>query len=219
MTGIVVDAVAVDAENLLTNTIIDADHRQSFNLHGYAHLSDLWDESMRLALADEARSRHSVAEIPKSGPRTPLAEGRLRGRVTRAATGTLLAKLHLSLLGVVRALSGQLLVPTFSAYGYYEADDETLLHLDSEQCDATLLTTVLGRVGPLHLRRELQGRTMAELGELENDPAWDRDGGLQIEYPGFGLTALRGNVLPHNRPGRPVSELSAVAALCYQSLF
>ena len=60
---------------------------------------------------------------------------------------------------------------------------------------------------------------MEELGALEADPAWDHASGFPVVYPTRGLTALSGNVLPHNRPGMPVSELSAVGALCYRSLF
>jgi hypothetical protein len=139
--------------------------------------------------------------------------------VTMSATGPLLTSLLFSLVGLVRALTGRLLVPTFSSYGYYDNNDKTLLHLDQERCHITLLTTALGKVGPLHLHPELRGKTMEELGALESDPAWDKASGVPVVYPARGLTALRGNVLPHNRPGMPVPELSAVGALCYRALF
>lgn len=186
---------------------------------GYAHLEDLWSVELAAAIADEARSRWRFAEIPKQGPRTPVVGYRVSHRVTKSATGPLLTSLHFSLVGFVRSLTGRLLVPTFSAYGYYDINDNTLLHLDQERCHITLLTTALGKVGPLHLHPELQGKTMEELGAIESDPEWNHASGFPVVYPSKGVTALSGNILPHNRPGMPVSELSAVGALCYRSLF
>ncbi|MFG2987453.1 hypothetical protein ACGFYQ_40635 [Streptomyces sp. NPDC048258] len=209
--------VTLDVDGLLPRPV-RLPERQAYHAHGYLNLHDMWTEEFRQALAAEARARFDVAEVPDTGPQTPVVESRMVRRPTLAATGPLLTHLHLALTGTVRAVSGRLVVPTFSAYGYYEANDETLLHLDSEQCDVTLLTTVLGSVGPLHLRAELRGRTMAELGALEDDPQWNRLGGTRITYPARGFTVLAGNTLPHHRPGRPVATLSAVAALCYRSL-
>ncbi|GAA3070574.1 hypothetical protein GCM10020000_63880 [Streptomyces olivoverticillatus] len=144
---------------------------------------------------------------------------RLPRRATPAASGPLLAQVHLALTGTARALTGRLLVPTFAAYGYYEGDDEVFLHIDTEQCDLTLLTTAFGAVGPLHLHPGLVGATMERLGQLESDPEWDRTAGTRISYPPTGVTALDGHVLPHHRPGRPAPGVQAVAALCYRALF
>ncbi|MFF6772313.1 hypothetical protein ACFY8W_01975 [Streptomyces sp. NPDC012637] len=218
MSQLAPEIVPLDATDLLPFVPTAAD-RRSFRTLGHAHLDDLWDTGFRDRLADEARERRTHARVPDAGPRTPV-EGRRRVRKpTPAATGPLLSRLHVSMTGVARTLSGRLLVPSFSSYGYYEGDDEVLLHLDTADCDVTLLTTALGRVGPLHLRPELRGRAMAELGRLEDDVTWDRHGGVQVDYPRLGLTALAGNTVPHNRPGRPITEPSAVAALCYRALF
>lgn len=217
MNGVFPSISALGAEGVILQPL-PLPERRLFHSRGYLHLDGLWTARFSEALRDEARVRYRFAEIPDSGPRTPVVRSRLIRSSTPAATGELLTRLHVSLIGLVRALSGRLLVPTFSAYGYYENDDETLLHLDSAQCDLTLLTTALGEVGPLHLRPELRGATMDRLGLLEGDPTWDRAGGLPVVYPKLGVTALAGNKLPHNRPGRPIAELSAVAALCYRSL-
>lgn len=195
-----------------------AEQRQFYSA-GYVHFENLWTLEFAAAMADEARRRWPFAEFPKQGPRTPLIGTRMAHRVTPAATGPLLTGLHFSLVSLVRALTGRMLVPSFSAYGYYDVDDHTLLHLDQENCNITLLTTALGDLGPLHLHPELKGKTMAELGALESDPAWDHASGIPVVYPARGLTALTGDALPHNRPGKPLRELSAVAALCYRSLF
>lgn len=203
---------------LTVRSLTPAEQRFFFQT-GYVHFEDLWTVEFAAALADEARDRWPFAELPKQGPRTPLVGTRMAHGVTPSATGPLLTGLHFSLVGLVRSLTGRLLVPTFSAYGYYNSNDRTLLHLDKEQCDVTLLTTALGDVGPLHLHPELRGKTMEELGALESDPAWDHTSGITVVYPARGLTALSGNVLPHNRPGMPIRQLAAVAALCYRSLF
>lgn len=196
-----------------------ARERRIFTEQGFVALDDLWDDDFAAALAGEARARQQFAELPKGGPRTPVRGDAPPPRRTPAATGPLLAALHFAMVGTVRALCGRLVGPTFASYGYYEGDDRALLHLDTDQCDVTLLTTAFGEVGPLHLHPDLRGRTMDELAELEGDPTWDRTGGIQVAYPRTGLMALSGHAIPHHRPGRPLSEPSAVAALCYRSLF
>ncbi|MFI9240223.1 hypothetical protein [Streptomyces cinnamoneus] len=204
---------------LLSRTTVTRAEQRSFAAHGHVRLPGLWDRALADGIAAEGRERHAVAEVPRRGPRTPVTARRLPRRGTPAASGPLLARVHLSLTGLARALTGRLLVPTFAAYGYYEGDDEVFLHIDTEQCDLTLLTTAFGDVGPLHVHPGLIGATMEQLGALESDPRWDRTGGTRVTYPHTGVTALDGHVLPHHRPGRPVTGPNAVAALCYRPLF
>jgi hypothetical protein len=218
MTQLPADILPLDDEYFVSRRLQPAEQR-FFRSNAFVHIDGLWTSRLSTALAEEASAQHAVAKVPPVGPRTMVEESRSARRPTTAATGELLSRLHLSLIGVVRALSGRLLVPTFSAYGYYEQNDETLLHLDSDQCDLTLLTTAIGRVGSLRLHPELRGLTMEELGKLERDPAWDRMGGRPIDYPTFGVTALAGNIMPHHRPGQNLSHQSAVAALCYRALW
>ncbi|MEX2985163.1 hypothetical protein [Streptomyces sp. C36] len=202
----------------LRATVTRAQQR-AFADWGYVPLAGLWDRALAEAVAAEGRRRHAVAEVPRDGPRTPVPARRAPRRPTPTTSGPLLARVHLALVGAARALTGRLLVPTFAAYGYYEGDDEVFLHVDTEQCDLTLLTVAFGEVGPLHVHPGLIGSTMERLGELEGDPGWDRTGGIRVTYPDTGVTALDGHVLPHHRPGRPRPGLHAVAALCYRSLY
>ncbi|MCA6095063.1 hypothetical protein LE181_23185 [Streptomyces sp. SCA3-4] len=204
---------------LLHRTTVTRAEQHAFAAHGHVRLPGLWDRALAGRIAAEGRARHAAAVIPRRGPRTPVSARRLPARNTPAAGGPLLARIHLALTGAARALTGRLLVPTFAAYGYYENDDEVFLHIDTEQCGLTLLTTAFGDVGPLHVHPGLTGSTMERLGALESDPAWDRHGGTRLTYPDTGVTALNGHVLPHHRPGSRTPGLRAVAALCYRPLF
>jgi hypothetical protein len=193
--------------------------KAEFRARGYAELPDLWTRSTADALAEEAHRLFPEATDPDYGPRTPVASHRASGKVTRVASGPVLRELHASLASLVRSLSGRMLVGSFANYGYYPLEDGVILHADTEATEVVLLTTVLGSLGPLSIRPELQGRTPKELGECESDPYWNRDGGEMLSYPALGAAALRGALLPHHRVSRPVPTLSAVAALHYRSPF
>lgn len=193
--------------------------RADFRRDGYVELPDLWSPAVTEALADEARRLFAHAEAPSCGPRTPVAEHRLSRRATPVATGPILAELHQQIAGHIRALSGRMLLPSFANYGFFPVEDGVILHCDTDATDIVVLTTALGRIGPLHVHPHLRGLTPGELGVLESDPDWDRAGGVQLGYPTHGAAALRGALLPHHRPSRPVAELSAVAALHYRSPF
>jgi hypothetical protein len=193
--------------------------QESFFAHYHAHLDRLWGIELSRAIAAEARRRWATASLPETGPRTPVSSDRATGKKTPVASGALLDRLHHALLPLARAISARLLIPAVAAYGYYEGDDRVVLHLDGEPSDVVLLAPALGEVGPLHLHPEMVGMTPIELGQFESDADWDRGGGSPIRYPKDGVTALRGNVVPHHRPSRPISGLCAVAALHYRSLF
>lgn len=193
--------------------------QETYFSYYHAHLDRLWGAELSEAMAAEARQRWATATLPQTGPRTPVSMDRATGKRTPVAVGPLLERLHDALLPLARALSARLLVPTFAAYGYYRGDDRVVLHVDGEPSDVVLLAPALGDVGSLHLHPELVGMTPIELGRLESDPGWDRLGGLPVNYPVEGVTALRGNVVPHHRPGLPIAGLCAVAALHYRSLF
>lgn len=195
--------------------------QQAFLATGFVHLDDLWSADFAAGLREDARAGWAHAVAPPTGPRTPLTDvGKAPRRQTRVAGGPVLAALHAALVPVVRALTGRLLVPTYATYGYYELDDHCLLHVDNPDCELTVLANPLGSVGALHIHPELLGRSMEELGALECDADWDRNGGVSVgPYPELGVSVMRGHQLPHHRPGQPVPELSAVAALFYRSLF
>jgi len=194
-----------------------AEDKALFRDRGYIELPDLWTPPMSDALAQEAARLFADAVDPASGPRIPVSAGRRTGKVTRVATGSVIQELHASLAGYVRALSGQMLLGSVATYGYFPDDDGVVLHCDGEATEIVLLTTALGEVGPLSVRPELRGATPAELGALESDPTWDRNGGHLVHYPTYGVAAVRGAALPHHRTARSVPTLSAVAALHYRS--
>lgn len=207
------------AQEGLAHRRVEPHARRRFFAEGYVQLDGLWGEALAAAISSEARNAWRSAELPEGGPRTPVDPSRAPSRQTPVATGPLLSSLHFALVGLVRALTGRMLVPTFAGYGYYEGDDEVLLHLDTDASEVVLLNCALGDVGPLHLHQDLQGMTIEDLGRLESDPGWSPASGVPVVYPRLGVTALRGQLVPHNRPRRPVHGLSAVAALHYRALF
>ena len=123
------------------------------------------------------------------------------------------------LASVARALSGQFLEPSYSAYYIYEDNDEVRLHLDTDQCDLTLIAEAMGNLGPLRVHPELAGMTIAELFELEGDPTWDRESGIPVHHPRTGVTAFRGRRLPHHRPGREINGVGGIAALHFRDRY
>ena len=194
-----------------------AQEKARFREDGFVELPDLWTPPMSDALAQEAGRLFGEAVDPAGGPRIPVSSERRTGKVTRVATGSVIQELHASLGAYVRALSGQLLVGSLATYGYFPDDDGVILHRDGEATEIVVLTTALGEVGPLSVRPELRGCSPDELGTLESDPTWDRNGGQLVHYPTFGVAAVRGAALPHHRTARSVPTLSAVAALHYRS--
>jgi hypothetical protein len=111
MTQLAAEITPFDDNVLLPRPLAGTD-RQVFNSHRYVHLDNLWRKSFSDALSDEAFERHAFARLPEAGPRTPVDERRLIRKQTPAATGPLLSRLHVSLIGLVRTLSGQ---PTWRA--------------------------------------------------------------------------------------------------------
>jgi hypothetical protein len=191
--------------------------RTAFRQRGYVAIADLWSPSVTHALAREARRLADRATVPTTGPRTPVAAERYTGRTTPVATGPALDSLHHGLTRQVRALSGQLLVPSFATYGYFFSDDGVILHLDTDATDIVVLTTAVGRTGPLLVHPDLQGRTVDDLGALGSDPEWDPRSGDELRYPANGAGVLRGAAIPHHRPALALDEVAVIAALHYRS--
>jgi hypothetical protein len=161
----------------------------------------------------------STAAVPDAGPRTPVTTERIGLRRIPVADGPLLLALHRSLTKLARTLSGRLLTPSFATYGFFEGDDECILHYDTDQSDVTLLIMALGQVAPLRIHPELRGADETDLGLLECDPDWDRTSGVAVPYPRAGLAAIRGRELPHHRPKGDIRGLAAVAALHYRAVY
>ncbi len=195
------------------------DEQRVFLSQGYVGLEGLWSIAFASALSREAGELMRTARPPGGRPRPPVVSSRSPSSQTTVADAPLLACLHFALVGSARALTGRMLVPAYAVFNYYAADDGVWLHVDTEGCELTLLTTVLGNVGPLHLHPELLGVSSERLEALEDTPGWDPNSGSLVEYPHLGALAHRGDTVPHHRPGRTVAEPSAVAALHYRSLF
>jgi len=193
--------------------------RERFRDEGHAELEDLWTIDLRTAIATEAAELYTQATVPVDGPRTPVSAAKATGKVTPVAVGPVLRWLHEALTPLVRSLSGQLLVPSFTNYGYFPDEDGTILHLDTDATDIVVLTTALGSVSDLRVHPDLIGATPEDLGALESDPAWSRTCGRPLHYPTLGAAVVRGAAIPHSRPSTPVATLSAVAALHYRSAF
>jgi len=208
----------VRAEGLDERTV-DLETRRAFLEVGHVQLGRLWSASFTEAMAADAEAASIDAHPPEHGPRTPVTAERMNLRRIPVATGPLLSATHQSLTRLARTLSGRLLVPSFAVYGFFEGDDECILHYDTDQSDITLLIMALGRVAPLRVHPELRGASEDDLGRLECDPGWDRRSGVTVPYSGSGLTAILGRELPHHRPRGGVDGLAAVAALHYRSVF
>jgi len=193
------------------------DAQQRFLTDNYVVLDGLWNVELAEALQAEATAQRAVAGPPSDGPVIRVGGARTSQRpAVMTRPGPVLAELHGSLTSFLRALSARMLVPSQATYTYYEVDEEVRLHVDTPACDVTLITEVLGKLGPLHLHPELHGTATDELVQIEGNSDWDRSSGLPVVYPRLGATIFRGRVLPHHRPEWPVEGMHAIAALHYR---
>lgn len=219
MDAVVIDEASglVPAEHVVRRSL-DLSEHGSFRSEGHVLLHEIFTDDFRRALAAEAADRWSCAIAPEGGYR-PKVVASAPTRQTLERDAPLLASLHHALVGVARALTGRMLAAAYAVYNYYEVTDAVWLHVDTEGCDLTMLATALGEVGPLYLHHDRAGASIEDCLAWEADPAWDPRGGVPFAYPERGVLAMRGSTIPHHRPGRPVSGLSAVAALHYRSMF
>jgi hypothetical protein len=195
--------------------------RQMFFQQGYIQLEGLLSTNLAEALSSEARSVLLTLQSSEPGQaQAPIEQGLASSRCQAVGgLAPLLVHLHLYLVPLVRALTGRVLVPAHAWYNFYLDHDGMRLHVDTEGSELVLLTTAMGDVRALHLHPELYGRTQDELEVFQRDSKWKPESGVPMDYPRFGFLAHRGHVLPHHRPGCPVSEPCAVAAFHYSSLF
>jgi len=205
----------------LTRMTVALDVSRRFQTDGFVRLDGLWGDEMADALEAEARAVEAAALRPDSapGPRTVPSRNRAPARQTTVDDAPLLDALHGALARLARVLSARVVAPSVGNYGYYEHDDACYLHVDVDDAEVTLLVTVAGRLGPLHLHPELVGLRPDQLHALEADPGWDRQSGRQLSYPRHGVAAIRGRQLPHHRPGVTITAPTIVAALQYGARF
>ncbi len=189
---------------------LDLGHVRSFVQQGHLAVADLWDDALGQRLADEALALAPVGDdIRREVGAPPQAT---------AEDAPLLTSRQFSLIPLVRALTGRLLVPSLGWYNYYTGDDGIWLHVDIRGSEVAVLAGVHGEVGPLHLHPELEGLSQPELDAVRRDPRWDELSGCVVGYPRNGVLVHRGRAVPHHRPRRPLATPSVVAALHYATL-
>ena len=117
-----------------------------FRKLGFVAIRGLIKSSLSSALKQDAIA--SASYLEKHAPETTAYQSAKQSRST-----VVLLKFQAALLPLLRTLTGYQLVPSDSWYIYYEETDEIGLHVDPEESDITVLTSVLGEVGPLHLHQ------------------------------------------------------------------
>ncbi len=133
----------------------------------------------------------------------------------RSQATNLLMQFQIALLPLLRTLTGNILVPSDSWYIYYEGTDGISLHVDPKESDISVLISVLGEVGPLHLHPDLEGQNQKQLDSYYQSADWNPIGGIPLRYPCDGIIINRGHRIPHHRAGEPISQRCAVATLHY----
>lgn len=137
----------------------------------------------------------------------------------RSQSTNVLMQFQKALLPLLRTLTGNILVPSDSWYIYYEGTDGISLHVDPKESDISVLISVLGEVGPLHLHPDLEGQNQNQLDSYYQGADWNPIGGIPLRYPCDGIIINRGHRIPHHRAGKSISQLCAVATLHYTIQF
>ena len=195
--------------------------RRQFVRQGFVQIERVWSASFAEGLSGEAHHLASKLRLPQVGKRRSSSLD-VRPAPSLRPTADLapyLARFHFSLVPLARALTGRMLIPAYAWYNYYASNDAIWLHVDVDGSELALLTTAVGEIGPLHFHPELREATQEELDAIQSAANWDPDSGRSLAYPPLGLLALRGDVVPHHRPGKAIFEPAVVAALHYRSIF
>ena len=179
-----------------------------FRKLGFVAIRGLIKSSLSSALKQDAIA--SASHLERHAPETTAYRSAKQSRSTNV-----LLQFQATLLPLLRTLTGYQLVPSDSWYIYYEGTDEIRLHVDPEESDISVLTSVLGEVGPLHLHPELEGQNENQLNSYYKGAGWNPIGGVPLSYPCDGILINRGHRIPHHRVGKPISQRCAVAALHY----
>jgi SAM-dependent methyltransferase len=139
---------------------------------------------------------------------------------TSAPPGPMLHWLHKhrDLRDLIHAITGndRLQANSNIAYMYYDGTSFIDLHTDVEECQVTVLTSVLGRTPPLVAYPKLRDVTARSLLGTAKRSAGRPSGGVALEVPVGGLLVIDGRRLPHRRPKVPKGEGPfGIAALCF----
>ena len=186
---------------------------------GFVKISGLMKYSVNSALEQDA-----VASVEKSGLVRDSRVRHLRKNTQettsyqsarRSQPTNVLMQFQITLLPLLRILTGKVLVPSDSWYIYYEGTDEISLHVDPKESDISVLISVLGEVGPLHFHPDLEGQSGDQLDSYYKGMDWNPISGVPLRYPCDGIIINRGHRIPHHRAGKSISQLCAVATLHY----
>ena len=172
--------------------------------------STLKQDAIASAVQDKLIRDDWMENLKKQSPETTAYQSAMRSLSTN-----ILPQFQTALLPLLRTLTGHLLVPSKSWYIYYEGTDEIKLHADPEESDISVLTSVLGEVGPLHFHPDLEGQNQNQLDNYYQGADWNPIGGIPLSYPCDGILINRGHRIPHHRAGKPISQRCAVAVMHY----
>ncbi|MBI0414433.1 MAG: hypothetical protein ITD42_02565 [Nitrosospira sp.] len=186
---------------------------------GFVKISGLIKTGLSSVLEQDAIASVEKSRLVGDGQMTSLEKNAQKTTsyqfARRSRSTNVLMQFQISLLPLLRTLTGNILVPSDSWYIYYEKTDEISLHVDPKESDISVLISVLGEVGPLHLHPELEGQDQNQLDSYYQGADWNPIGGIPLKYPCDGIIINRGHKIPHHRAGKPISQLCAVAALHY----
>ncbi len=170
----------------------------------------LKQDAIASAVQDEAIRDDWMENLKKQSSEITAYQSAMRSLST-----SILPQFQTALLPLLRTLTGHLLVPSKSWYIYYEGTDEIRPHVDSEENDISVLTSVLGEVGPLHFYPDLKGQNQNQLDNYYQSEDWNPIGGIPLSYPYDGILINQGHKIPHHRVGKPISQRCAVAVMNY----
>ena len=186
---------------------------------GFAKISSLMKCSLSSVLEQDAitsvEKSRLVSDSRMAGLEKNIHETTSYRSARRSQSTVVLMHFQIALLPLLQILTGNTLVPSDSWYIYYEGTDRISLHVDPKGSDFSVLTSVLGEVGPLHLHPELEDLNQNQLDSYYNGVDWNPTTGVPLRYPCDGIIINRGHRIPHHREGKPVSQLCAVATLHY----
>jgi SAM-dependent methyltransferase len=139
---------------------------------------------------------------------------------TSAHPGSVLSWLsrHPGLLSLIRMVTGNDTLESSGdgAYMYYDGTSFIDLHTDVPECQATVLTSVVGQVPPLVAYPRLRGIGLRQLLDVANSTAGRPQGGICLEVPVGGLLIIDGRALPHRRPSVPAGAGPfGIATMCF----
>ena len=190
-----------------------------FRKIGFAKISSLIKYSLSSALEQDAIASVEKSRLVRDSWMTNLEKNTQETTsyqsARRSQPTNVLMQFQIALLPLLQTLTGNMLVPSDSWYIYYEETDGISLHVDPKESDISVLTSVLGEVGPLHLHPDLVGQNQNQLDSYYQGADWNPIGGIPLRYPCDGIIINRGHRIPHHRAGKPISQLCAVATLHY----